>query len=50
MRCAVLTPVQSEFNVGLALMRYNQYTCGSKNLNKLISQNYKSLVGYLLKN
>jgi len=27
-----------------------QYTCGSKNFHKLISQNYKSLVGYVLKN
>ena len=48
MKYAVLTHTfQSELNVGLS---YNHYTFGSKNVNKLILQNYKSLVGYLLKN
>jgi len=34
----------------LTFISYNHYIFGSKIFNKLISQNYKSLVGYVLKN
>jgi len=34
----------------LTLMSCIQCTCGSKNFHMLISQNYKSLVGHVLKN
>jgi len=51
MKCAVLTyTCQSDFNVGLTFRSYNDYTFGSKILNKLISQHCKSLVGHVLKN
>jgi len=50
MKCAVLLTFQSEFNAGLTLMSSIQYTCGSKNFHKLISQSYKSLVGNVHKN
>jgi len=36
----------SDFSVGLTLISYNHQTYGSKNLNKLMSQNYKSLAFY----
>jgi len=41
MKYAVMTHVfQSDFKVGLAVIDYNQYTYGSKNLNKIV---YKKL-------
>jgi len=51
MKYAVFTHIayQSDFNVCLTFIGYNHYTYGSKNLSKLISQNSKSVVSYVLK-
>jgi len=51
MKYTVFTPTacQSDFNICLTFIGYNHYIYGSKNLTKLISQNSKSLVSYVLK-